>query len=53
MKKYSYYIKDYAEQITQALNEHQEWHPISIVYDERNWDFKLFYYTEDDNLITK
>ena len=44
---------DQTNQIVKELNEHQDWHPVSIVYDERNWDFKLFYYIEDDNLITK
>ena len=49
MKHYKCFTRDYADQIVKELNEHQDWHPVSIVYDERNWDFKLFYYIEDDN----
>lgn len=53
MKHYKCFTRDYADQIVKELNDHQDWHPVSIVYDERNWDFKLFYYIEDDNVITK
>ena len=41
MKHYKCFTRDYADQIVKELNDHQDWHPVSIVYDERNWDILL------------
>lgn len=48
MKKYDYKVFQYADQLTEWLNQHQEINVINIIYLERNLSYQVFYYIEEN-----
>lgn len=48
MKQYHYKGFQYADQLTEWLNQHQEINVINIIYLERSLSYQVFYYTKEE-----